>query len=62
MFSLNALSGAAYHHERFGEHANPGVYLYAGLFTFYLLDYFIFERVQLYTYDLLHEHVGFRTL
>ena len=26
MFSLNALSGAAYHHERFGEDANPGVY------------------------------------
>ena len=62
MFSLNALSGAAYHHERFGEDANPGVYLYAGLFTFYILDYFIYERVQLYTYDMMHEHVGFRML
>ena len=62
MFSLNALSGAAYHHERFGEDANPGVYLYAGLFTFYILDYFIYERVQLYTYDMMHENVGFRML
>ena len=62
MFSLNALSGAAYHHELFGEDANPGVYLYAGLFTFYILDYFIYERVQLYTYDMMHENVGFRML
>ena len=62
MFSLNALSGAAYHHERFGDDANPGVYLYAGLLTFYILDYFIYERVQLYTYDMMHEQVGFRML
>ncbi|MDE0330322.1 MAG: hypothetical protein OXL41_00480, partial [Nitrospinae bacterium] len=55
MLSLNALSGAAYHYERFGADANPGVILYAAFFTFYVLDYFIFERVQLYTYDLIHE-------
>ena len=60
MLSLNALSGAAYHYERFGEDANPGVFLYAVFFTFYVLDYFIFERVQLYTYDLIHENVGFK--
>ena len=59
MLALNALSGAAYHHERFGDDANPGVYLYAAFFTFYILDYFIFERVQLYTYDLIHERLGF---
>ena len=59
MLSLNALSGAAYHYERFGEDANPGVFLYAAFFTFYILDYFIFERVQLYTYDLIHEKLGF---
>ena len=59
MLSLNALSGAWYHYERFGENANPGVYLYAAFFTFYILDYFIFERVQLYTYDLIHERLGF---
>ncbi|MYB41747.1 MAG: DUF1295 domain-containing protein [Chloroflexi bacterium] len=60
MLSLNALSGAAYHHELFGDNANPGVYLYAAFFTFYILDYFIFERVQLYTYDLIHENLGFK--
>ena len=59
MLSLNALSGAAYHYELFGEDSNPGVFLYAAFFTFYILDYFIFERVQLYTYDLIHEKLGF---
>ncbi len=59
MLSLNALSGAAYHYERFGADSNPGVFLYAAFFTFYILDYFIFERVQLYTYDLIHERLGF---
>ena len=59
MLSLNALSGAAYHYERFGEDANPGIFLYAAFFTFYITDYFIFERVQLYTYDLIHEKLGF---
>ena len=59
MLSLNALSGAWYHYELHGDSANPGVYLYAAFFTFYVLDYFIFERVQLYTYDLIHEKLGF---
>ena len=60
MLSLNAMSGAAYHYDRFGDDANPGVFLYAAFFTFYVLDYFIFERVQLYTYDLIHEKMGFK--
>ena len=60
MFSLNALSGAVYHYERFGADSNPGVFLYAAFLTFYILDYFVFERVQLYTYDLIHEGLGFK--
>ncbi len=60
MLSLNALSGAVYHYERFGDDANPGVFIYAAFFTFYVFDYFIFERVQLYTYDLIHENLGFK--
>ena len=60
MLSLNAMSGAAYHYELFGENANPGVFLFAAFLTFYVLDYFVFERVQLYTYDLIHEHLGFK--
>ncbi len=60
MLSLNALSGAAWHNDRFGDDANPGVFIYAAIFTFYVLDYFVFERVQLYTYDLIHENLGFK--
>ncbi len=60
MLALNALSGAAYNYELFGENYNPGVFLYAAFFAFYILDYFIFERVQLYTYDLIHEGIGFK--
>ena len=62
MLSLNALSGAAYHYELFGEDSNPGVFLYAAFLTFYVLDYFVFERVQLYTYDLIHEKLGFKLI
>ena len=62
MLSLNAMSGAAWHYQRFGADSNPGVFLYAAFFTFYVLDYFVFERVQLYTYDLIHEKLGFKLL
>ncbi len=62
MLSLNALSGAVYHYELFGTDSNLGVFLYAGFLTFYVLDYFIFERVQLYTYDVIHEHLGFKLI
>ncbi len=64
MLALNALSGAAYHHGLYGftSEANWGVYIYAAFFTFYITDYFIFERVQLYTYDLIHERLGFMLL
>ncbi|MDE0519905.1 MAG: hypothetical protein OXH71_04340, partial [Candidatus Dadabacteria bacterium] len=60
MLALNALSGAAYNYEIFGKNYNPGVFLYAAFYTYYILDYFIFERVQLYTYDLIHEGIGFK--
>ena len=62
MLSLNALSGAAYHIDRFGDNINPGVLVYAGFMTFYVFDYFIFERVQLYTYDLIHERLGMKLI
>ena len=62
MLALNAMSGAVWHYQRFGADANPGVFLYAAFFTFYVLDYFVFERVQLYTYDLIHEGLGFKLL
>ncbi len=60
MLSLNALSGAVWHGTEHAGEVNLGVYLYAAIYTFYILDYFIFERVQLYTYDLIHENTGFK--
>ena len=45
---------------------NPLLALWEGraqellFFTFYVLDHFIFKRVQLYTYDLIHENLGFK--
>ncbi len=62
MLALNALSAAAYHYARFGADSNPGVFLFAAFMTFYIADYFVFERVQLYTYDLIHEKLGFKLI
>ena len=60
MLALNALSGAVWHAENHSGNVNLGVYLYAAIYTFYITDYFIWERVQLYTYDLIHENMGFK--
>ncbi|MCA9707698.1 MAG: DUF1295 domain-containing protein, partial [Myxococcales bacterium] len=57
---LNLLSFAA-HHLRVHEGAvSPGVLLYTGLLSWFVLDYLFFERVHLYTYDLFAERVGFK--
>ncbi|MCY3611012.1 MAG: hypothetical protein OXH51_05700, partial [Gemmatimonadetes bacterium] len=62
MLGINAMSGAAWHYEQFSptNEVNLGVFLYAAIFTFYVFDYFVFERVQLYTFDLIHERMGFK--
>ncbi|MCY4159691.1 MAG: ergosterol biosynthesis protein [Bacteroidetes bacterium] len=57
---LNVMSATWYHYERFGSNSNPGMFLYMAFFTFYILDYFVSERVTLYTYDMMHEGVGFK--
>ncbi len=61
MLSLNAFSGAVWHYDNFDD-PNPGAYLFAAFFTFYVFDYFVFERVQLYTYDVIYERLGFNQL
>ena len=58
LLALNAGSYAAYHADRFGPDANPGVYLHAALLVWFLVDYLIFERVHLYTYDIFAERLG----
>ena len=62
MLGINAMSGAAWHYEQFSptNEVNIGVFLYAAIFTFYVFDYMVFERVQLYTFDLIHEKMGFK--
>jgi delta14-sterol reductase len=58
LLGLNILSFAAYHFQAHG--ASPTVILYTALFFWFLIDYMTFERVHLYTYDLVAERVGFK--
>jgi protein-S-isoprenylcysteine O-methyltransferase Ste14 len=58
MLALNLLSFLAHHVRAFGASSSPGLVLYCCLFFWFLVDYFVFEHVHLYTYDLFAERVG----
>lgn len=60
MLEVNVLSFAAHHHLLYGAEASTGIFLSAGLLTFFVVDYLTFEEVHLYTYDLFAERVGFK--
>jgi len=60
MLELNVLSFAGHHHMVYGADASAGIFLCAGLLTFFIVDYLTFEEVHLYTYDLFAERVGFK--
>jgi protein-S-isoprenylcysteine O-methyltransferase Ste14 len=60
MLELNVLSFTAHHYFLYGEKASTGLLLSAGLITYFIIDYFTFEEVHLYTYDLFAERVGFK--
>jgi len=60
LLELNLLSYGAHHLLRFADDPSPGVLLYVGLFTFFLVEYLFFEEVHLYTYDFMAEKVGFK--
>jgi delta14-sterol reductase len=60
MLELNVLSFAAHHVVTHRDDPSPGVFVYVGLFSFFLCEYLWFERVHLYTYDLFAERVGFK--
>ena len=49
MLELNVLSFAAHHWSAVPDDPNPGVALYAALFSFFVCEYLFFERVHLYT-------------
>ena len=61
MLSLNGWSAVAWHSDNVSE-VNTGLVLYAVINSFYIFDYYVWERVQLYTYDLIHENVGFKLI
>jgi delta14-sterol reductase len=60
MLALNLLSFTAHHLLVFGSAYSPGVVLYCVLFMWFVIEYLIFERVHLYTYDIFAERVGFK--
>ncbi|HEY2734004.1 MAG TPA: DUF1295 domain-containing protein [Polyangiales bacterium] len=60
LLELCVLSFAAHHCFAHPRDPSPGVLLYAGLFSFFIVDYLLFERVHLYTYDFIAERVGFK--
>ncbi len=60
MLELNVLSFAAHHYQLHRDDPSPGVALYVGLFSFFLVEYLNFEEVHLYTYDFFAERVGFK--
>ena len=60
MLELNMLSFAGHHWLTHPDDPSPGVFVYVGLFTWFVVDYLTFERVHLYTYDLFAERVGFK--
>lgn len=60
MLELNLLSFAAHHWQTHAADPNPGVFLYVGCFSFFVVEYLNFEEVHLYTYDFMAERVGFK--
>ncbi len=60
MLGLNLLGFTAHHLVVFGGDPSPGVILYCVLFFWFVVDYLVFERVHLYTYDIFAERVGFK--
>jgi protein-S-isoprenylcysteine O-methyltransferase Ste14 len=60
MLELNVLSFEAHHFILYRGGTSPGIFLSTALITYFIVDYFIFERVHLYTYDLFAERVGFK--
>ena len=56
---LNILSFVIYHWQTH-EVVNPGYMLGTALLSYFIWDYFTFEKVHLYTYDIFAERTGFK--
>ncbi|MYD97344.1 MAG: ergosterol biosynthesis protein [Gammaproteobacteria bacterium] len=62
LLALNAVSSAAYHYGQHGDAVNIGLMLHAAMWVWFVADYFCFERVQLFTFDIFEERVGFKLI
>ena len=62
LLGLNAVSSAAYHFGQHGDALNLGLLLHSAMWVWFVLDYFVFERVQLYTFDIIEERLGFKLI
>ena len=60
MLALNLLAFFAHHILAHGADFSPSLLLYCCLFLWFVIDYLVFERVHLYTYDFFAESVGFK--
>jgi delta14-sterol reductase len=60
MLEINILSFLAHHYLLYGAESNLGLFVAAGLLTYFIIDYLTFEEVHLYTYDFFAEKVGFK--
>lgn len=60
LLELNVLSFAMHHYILYGAESSQGIFLAAGLLTFFVCDYLTFEEIHLYTYDFFAERVGFK--
>ena len=62
LLGLNAVSSAAYHYGQHPEALNLGLFLHSAMWVWFVADYFCFERVQLYTFDIIEERLGFKLI
>ncbi len=60
MLALNLLAFTAHHVLSFPGAWSPGVIVYCALFLWFVLEYLVFERVHLYTYDIFAERLGIK--
>ena len=60
MLELNLLAFAMHHVTHFEGPPSPGIMLYVLMFSWFIVDYVFYERVHLYTYDLVAERIGFK--
>lgn len=60
MLGLNLLAFTAHHVLLYPEAYSPGLVLYCALFLWFVVEYLVFERVHLCTYDIFAERLGFK--